>query len=284
MRWTRWAQAGLILMVCLAVFGWMRWRPAEEAAMLRKLAQVMAGSPGLETSCARLQRQAPLMLLVMGQSNAANHGEDVGAEMPLDVTHQGRCYSTPSPLPGGTGRGVALWPQLGAELRSELGGRTPLVGLIAVEATSIRQWLGTGPLAAHWRAQLAQMLASGFRPDLVLWQQGESDARLGTTEAEYGLALQALRQELNQAGVSAPMMVALSTHCPGVNGAAVRAAIQALGAQQSGIIVGPDTDSLQGSSRSGGCHFSAAGVRQAAKLWASRLRAAGLTSKAASQH
>lgn len=223
------------------------------------------------------------MLLIMGQSNAANHGDGVGSDVPLSVMHEGRCYSTASPLPGGTGKGAALWSQLGSELQVDLDGRPLLVGLIAVEATSIKQWLGAEPLAVHWRSKLAEMLAAGLRPDLVLWQQGESDAKLGTTEADYGQALQLLRQELNRVGVRAPMMVALSTHCPGVNGMAVRSGIQAAGAKEAGIIVGPDTDSLQGVFRSGGCHFSASGVRQAARLWASSLRAAGLTSKAASQ-
>ena len=108
-----------------------------------------------------------------------------------------------------------------------LGTAKPLVVLpLAVDASSIQEWAAQrGPLAAKLDRTLKRLRAAQLLPDWVLWQQGEADALIGTTEADCAESLRRLRAHLQVAGVTAPLLAARPTHCKGADGTAVRAAI-----------------------------------------------------------
>ena len=103
----------------------------------------------------------------------------------------------------------------------------PLVVLaLAVDASSIEEWAAQqGPLAAKLDRTLKRLRAAQLLPDWVLWQQGEADALIGTTEADCAESLRRLRAHLQVTGVTAPLLAARPTHCKGADGTAVRAAI-----------------------------------------------------------
>jgi len=219
---------------------------------------------------------------VMGQSNAGNHGEPapaVAAVNTIHVWHDGRCYLTGAPLPGGTGTGGSLWPQLEHELsvRSVPAWlqRPRVYAVVAAEGTRIDEWSVDGtPLNMYWKAQLRKLLGEGWQPALLLWQQGEADAKAGTSAAAYVEAFLSFRTALHELGLSSvPLVAARSSYCEGVDTAAVQQAWQELGRMPQGMLPGPDTDSLLGSNRQGRCHFSAEGLRRAASLWADVLLA-----------
>lgn len=270
---------GLIVAALLGVLGVVQHRRSGIEV------HIQAGAPDDEISCAELRAERPLLVLVMGQSNAGNHGglaPTTSAVKPINVLYEGRCYLAHAPLPGATGAGASLWPLLEQELITARAGpawlqRPRVYAVIAVESTRINDWSGDGtPLNKYWRAQLGKLRGDGWQPSLVLWQQGEADANAGTSAAAYVDAFLKFRAALRDAGLGAvPWLAARSAYCAGADTTATHQAWQTLAAQPGGFgfLPGPDTDSLQGPDRLDRCHFSADGLRHAARLWADALLA-----------
>ncbi len=218
----------------------------------------------------------PLVLLVLGQSNAANHGAEpeppAGGGSPwVTVVDGPACGQAAEPLPGGTGRHRAIWTQLQAELARAGVDREVALSLLAVDSTTVDDWTRDGsPLRARLDQQLLAL--RGVPIDFVLWQQGEADARSGTTTAGYETAFGKLLQHLRVSGVTAPVVVARSTRCrSGAGAEPVRQAVANVAQRHAGVVLGPDTDTLAGPMRVQDCHFSGAGLQAAAAMWAQSL-------------
>ena len=216
----------------------------------------------------------PLVLLVLGQSNAGNHGPVVatpiqGIPQQVTVFVGDGCQTAADPLPGATGQGASIWSRLPNRLK-ELGLQRPVVlAVLAVDASSIAEWTDSSSvLKVRLDTLLGQLRQAGLSPDAVLWQQGESDALRGTSTAAYAEALAQLRGRLRAAGVAGPLVLARSTSCQGADGRRVRAAMAQVAAQQPDVHLGPDTDLLVGEHRHGECHFSNRGLDAAALMWA----------------
>lgn len=155
----------------------------DKAALEAKLGQVARLGGEQRVSCASIAAQRPVVVLAIGQSNAANHGVLArGAAQPVVLMAEGQCVLAVDPLPGGTGRGASTWQRL-PQYFSRLEPQRPLVlAVMGVDATSIEDWVGeNSPLGARLENQVKSMRALDLMPHLILWQQGEADARLGTT-------------------------------------------------------------------------------------------------------
>lgn len=272
MRRLAWTAAGLLAL--LVVLMPARGDRAHGGALKQQLAALERRQPGTAIPCAPPGAQRPLVLLVLGQSNAANHGAPSAAQAAaIPVFFRGRCFMARDPLPGGSGEGASLWPLVAANLGGQLHGRPLLFAQLAVESTTIADWTRAGPLRDALRAEMAALARARLAVDLVLWQQGEADAKSHTSTQAYRQGLAELRRALDAGGVRAPVVAALSTWCPGSDGGQVRAAIRQFADGGAAFIVGPDTDALQGAMRSGGCHFSTDGLRAAAAQWSVTLSA-----------
>jgi HAMP domain-containing protein len=279
----RWA-AGLLL--ALAVLAGLAatavsWRRSAHAqnSLARHLQDIRAARPDTEIPCASLKIAKPWVLLVLGQSNAANHGEIGALAGPVDmVAHNASgtasCHRVFDPLPGGTGGGHSLWSRLPLALAQAGVNRPIVLGLLGVDASSVEDWTDdSSPLPARLQTLARQMTAAGFAPDLVLWQHGESNARLGTTAPDYAQRVKRLSVLLKAAGVEAPMVLARSTLCRSAPSVAIRTAVQTLvaGSAPAGpqFLMGPDSDALSAPHlRRDGCHFSSAGLEAGATQWA----------------
>ncbi|MGZ8288019.1 MAG: hypothetical protein ACXW2U_06710 [Telluria sp.] len=251
-------------MVCATL-----WLLARPDALAARIDAIRAPAAADRIACAR----PAYRILVLGQSNAANHGPapaDGRKRMP--VIADGSCYLSSAPLPGATGDGDSIWPHMADELGYQVGGRPLAFAVLAVENTTIADWTGEGPVRRRLVRELAALRKSALSVDLVLWQQGEADARDGTSRTKYTAGLLELEQILAGQGVRAPLLVAQSTYCPGSYGAAVRGGVRDAAAKSSRILVGPDTDELTGAMRLG-CHFSGPGLDLAARQWATAVRA-----------
>lgn len=218
-----------------------------------------------------------MLLLVLGQSNAGNHGAEElapasGGPPQVRAFVGGECVRAGDPLPGATGRHQSIWTRLPGELARLGYDGEALFVVLAVEATSIADWTRpSSPLLARLQVQLRDLQSAQLRPDLVLWQQGEADTQSGTTAEEYLRGFEALLSTLRAGGVGAPVLVAQSTHCRHADKAVVRHAVQRLIEVHRDVLPGPDTDALQGEYRPSGCHFSRAGLDAAAALWAAAI-------------
>jgi carbohydrate esterase-like sialic acid-specific acetylesterase len=221
------------------------------------------------------------IFLVIGQSNAANHGGGSHRARPgvyslnfFDL----RCYAADDPLPGASGNGASPWPILGDLLIERSLFKRVLFVPVAFAGTYAIDWTKDGPIQHRLTLALTRLQKRlgvhmiGF--DGVFWQQGEAEANLTDLAAsQYRAQLEALFEGLRQYGVYCPIFVSRTSICEGPaphpfkNHAAIRQAQEEVVDLSRGIVAGPDTDRISGAGRSDGCHFSAEGIRQAASLW-----------------
>lgn len=267
--WQRPLSAAGMLLLALSglAYGWHRTHPKPQPAssLVATIHRPVDLSP---IPCEFESAPRPLAILALGQSNAGNHGDPAtsATSEPTTFFFEGHCYRTSGPAPGATGAGGNPWTRLAPEL-ARASGRPIVVAVLAVESTRIRDWIEPGPLRATLLATLADQRRNGFVPDYVLWQQGEADAKAGTTRTKYRERFESFVALLHANGVAAPVVAALSTRCHNDDSKAVRAAIKAAAAADATIDVGPDTDVLTGELRMDDCHFSAAGLDAVAALW-----------------
>lgn len=247
--------------------------PAHSAGNL--VAQIFRPSSLDAVPCRFDSKPRPLMILALGQSNAGNHAATQpppAQKSPTDFFFEGLCYRTAGPAPGGTGHGGNLWTILAPRL-SQATGRPVVFSVLAVDATRVRDWAEPGVLRQRLLDTLASQRRHGFQPDLVLWQQGEADAKADVSGQSYLTSFLQLVATIRDHGVGAPIVAALSTRCGNSSSDDVRAALAEAANRDPTIRLGPDTDALTGSLRADGCHFSTSGLDAAAELWTAAILA-----------
>lgn len=268
------------IVLALAVGAVTLWQctaahPGSRATLLTsRLAERVRVDGHAALDCRQLAEQRPLVLLALGQSNAGNHGQAAAPARPaIAMSVDGQCVRARDPLPGATGRGGSIWSRLPAALAQAGLERPVVLSVLAVDATLIDDWVRPhGPLPAALESASRDLERAGLHADFVLWQQGEADARAATPAPDYAQALLALAATLRRHGVDAPVLVARSTVCRAAPAATLHRAQDHAAAQDSGLRIGPDTDTALGrDERIDGCHFSAPGLDAAARLWAQRI-------------
>ncbi len=274
-RWQWGAACGLAL--CIAMSGGMIGRlmkgqpPAPPAVAINGWSDGDNASPD---ACARLRLRGSPLIVVLGQSNAASHGQPDGAYPPTWVYHDGKCGERRDPLPGTTGSGASIWPRLAQQIRLRAADGEPVVfAPAAVGGTRIAHWTRPGPLNSLLQAHLAEVAASGFRIKAILWQHGEADMLAGTPAEDYVAALEVLDATIRRHGIDAPLYIARSTYCRQLGAGAIRRGVERYlqANADTRLRAGADTDQLVGEQRVDGCHFSASGLAEAGALWADAL-------------
>ena len=275
----RWGAAcGVVL--CLVVAGGLIGRlakskpPAPATVALNEWRSEDHAAP---QTCEKLRALGAPLIIVLGQSNAASHGQPDAAAPPTWIFHAGGCGLRGDPLPGTTGRGASIWPWLAQDLKAQVPHGAPVVlAPIAVGGTRIDHWTSPGPMNALLLSSLAQVAASGLPVRAIVWQQGEADMLAGTSAEEYQAGLGMLGRTIAARGIDAPLYIARSTYCRQSGTGAIRRGVDRYLDAHAGLRVraGPDTDLLLGENRYDGCHFSAIGLKRAAALWAEYLAGA----------
>lgn len=265
--------AAALLLGAGAWAGWAAWQASGPLRHpLAPLAQ--PGTQHTVQDCAALQasRSRVLVLLVLGQSNAANHAQSRAAGgAGVYSWYRGRCYAAVDPLPGATGTGGSVWTRLGPLLVQGVRGRAHDAVLwvpLAIDATSVAQWARHPRLVDGLQDTVRGLRSSGFEPAHVLWLQGEAEAFKATSAADYRRDFGQVLQRLRELGVQAPVWVAQASLCQQRSNPAVRAAQALLPQQFEDVKAGPDMDALFAPAlRFDGCHFSTQGAAQAAQAW-----------------
>jgi hypothetical protein len=229
----------------------------------RLVAPILANPPGT------------VVILTFGQSNAANSCEERYA--PRGAVHvfnifDMKFYRAIDPLPGASDAGGSVWGRLGDRLIDAGFARSVLFVPIAFGATYIEDWAPGGQRYRRLMFALHRLKWAGVPVDMLCWHQGESNANhTAMTADEYRDCFRAMLHGLREAGVEAPVYVALATLCedkshPFQNSAQIRLGQKKLVSSDS-VLPGPDTDQIGIAHRHDGCHFAASGQELAAQAW-----------------
>lgn len=232
-----------------------------------------------EVACRSLAGPGLAVVLTMGQSNAANHGENrYAARGPVYGWYRGRCFRASDPLPGATGDGGSAWGRFGDRAVAAGLATRVLVVPIGVGTTTMADWAPGGYLHRRVAATLRELAGAGVTVTHVFWHQGGSERRSrgdAANRAQYRAGLLALVASLRAAGVAAPVFVARSS----IDAAAtlsddIRAAQADVVDPARGIHAGPDDDALTGANRFEVVHLSGAGLDRIADEWVAAVRRA----------
>lgn len=217
-----------------------------------------------------------IVLLVMGQSNAANAGEVKYQSHCTNVFnfYAGNYYPLSDPLYGANGTGGSVWGRLADKLVERNFAGTVIVVPCAVGGTKIEQWIPGGNLNPMLEQTLQYIDSAGLKVTHVLWHQGESNHVLysGGLSAEenamvYTINFHTLVSYLRSRGIDAPIYPAVATYCIREPDTVLQNAQRLLANDSLGIGSGPDTDQLGKEYRYDNCHFNEAGLDKHAELW-----------------
>jgi hypothetical protein len=221
----------------------------------------------------RLPTARRLVIVVAGQSNAANYGESRrAAGAPVLAFSEGKFFAAVDPLPGGDGDGGSVWSRLGARLAMTGAYNSIVFAVVARGGARASDWAPGGGQHLRLMTTLYALKTAGLAADFILWQQGETEARdEAGTGIDYVRALDAVRTSCREVFPQAVFLAATATR----NGDTATNEQVRL-AQQAKSPVGPDLDTLGDGYRRDGVHFNDRGLNAAASLWLDALHAAGL--------
>ena len=241
-----------------------------------RFGRLLSYSGKTEIACPR-QDEMTAVLLVMGQSNAAN-SQGQRHQSPDDRVvnfAEGHCYRAASPLLGADGRLGETWTLLGTKLVQSGLYRTVVLIPVAVGGSSVHRWAAGGDLNSTMIAVI-QAAKARYTITGVLWDQGATDFALRTPEGKYRSDLKSLIDTIRAQGVRAPFFI---TRCS-VGGEdwsennPIARAQASLADSRHAIFDGPNTDhDVTAFDRYDGYHFSASGQEKYTDAWIPLLRA-----------
>src|SRR5262245_42600612 len=168
------------------------------------------GKVGSESVTCPQQDERTAVILILGQSNAGNHGgqrtkSDYGSR--IVNLFDGRCYIAASPLLGSTGTWGEYWTETANLLVRYRRFDSVVLVPAAVSNTTVARWAMHGNLDQMLRHTLDGVATAHLSVTHVIWHQGEADAALGTREEEYRSLFLAFVTSLRGLHVEAPVYV-----------------------------------------------------------------------------
>ena len=231
-----------------------------------------------------VQDPSTLVVLILGQSNSANHAEKkFSSQYPENVLNyfMGRCYSAESPLLGASGLEGEYLTLLGDSLIKNGQVRNVILVNKSIGGSKVSDWANQGRYTSDLVSTL-NTLKLKYRVTDIIWHQGESDFTSNTPLGEYRKSFQELELILNQAKVKAPIFIVVSTIC-GYNPTWIAqnpvATAQKSLIDKKDTFLGIDADAIllasdrrsQSSSQEPNCHLSEQGQVKVASLMSNRI-------------
>ena len=191
-------------------------------------------------------------ILGLGQSNLANHCGERRSVPGSDVVLLGETLPLADPVPGGTGDLGSVWTRLATPDR-------PIrVTLAAQGGTSIEEWAPGGPCFEMLQTRIDAGDCKGVIQ--VVFQQGEKDTLLETTQADYVATFRRMYDAVVDRIGQTPWLLCQSSYRMGVVSPAVIAAQVELADTIPDISAGPNLDRLGSDFRRDDTHFNDAGL------------------------
>lgn len=218
-------------------------------------------------------RKRTAVVIVLGQSNAANHGAGkYVAKHWVDNfnIYDGKCYHAEDPLLGASGDGGNFATRLGDKLIQDGLFDRVILAPIAMGGTTVEQWADQGMFNRRIPVLIRRLHDAGLSADYILWHQGEGNPGMGDRGGrQYRKNLLEVVQTFRRYGLQVPFFVALATLCggPHANAENIRSGQKSVVDPSAGIYQGPDTDVIGVEHRWDKCHFDELGLSLAAALW-----------------
>jgi hypothetical protein len=211
------------------------------------------------------QTDETAVLLVIGQSNSANHAEKkYTTENPTKVFnyYKGKCYVASSPLLGATGEEGEFITPLADKLIANGTYKSVVIISSGIGGTPISRWQKDGDLNEMLLETLEEV-KSKYEINNIVWHQGESDFISTTSAKVYANSFHSLINTIEKKGVKALTYIAVATKC-GFNATWTNDNPTAIGQKSlidnKNIFLGANTDTLlENIDRNDGCHFSQSG-------------------------
>ncbi|PDV85054.1 hypothetical protein CO652_28315, partial [Rhizobium sp. H4] len=160
------------------------------------------------------QTERTAVLLLLGQSNAANDGGQRHRSNYGDRVVNAfdkRCFIAASPLLGATDTKGEYWTLLGNHLIASGQNDKVILAPLAYSGSEVARWAAGGDLNPVLVDTMKQLQDSGYRITSVLWVQGEADLVLGTTAEAYEKHFLSMVDTLRQHGVEAPVYISIAS-------------------------------------------------------------------------
>jgi hypothetical protein len=213
------------------------------------------------------------VIVIIGQSNAANHGAGkYVARRQVDNfnLYDGKCYHGQDPLLGASGDGGNFATRLGDKLIDAGLFDRVILAPIAMGGTIVEQWAEEGMFNRRIPVVIRRLHDAGLSTDFILWQQGEGNQGVGDIGGrQYRKNLLEVIRTFRRCGVTAPFFVSLTTTCggPHPNAQNIRAGQKSVVNPTAAIYQGADTDTIGLEHRWDTCHFNEVGLDMVASLW-----------------
>lgn len=215
-------------------------------------------------------------ILVLGQSNVANHGQPRATSDFGGVFHAGACLPLSDPIPGGSGEGGSVWTRFAPLMRDSNLAPDLRITLRAQGGTAIADWSKSGKHFEELLRDLPAIRSCPVPVTHVLYHQGERDTMLGTDEVGYVSRFLELHDAVSGALPQAEWIVCRASYRMGVTSETVRRAQDAIVARLSKCRAGFDTDQLGSEYRYDDTHFNEKGLQAFARGLLDCFRGSGI--------
>jgi Carbohydrate esterase, sialic acid-specific acetylesterase len=171
--------------------------------------------PGKQKISCPNQDKKTRVLLVLGQSNAANHGgqrykSNYGAR--IINYFSGNCFLATSPLLGSSDSRGEMWTRV-ANLLIERGDTSNVIVIpFAIGSTLVSRWARGGDLYPQLRDVLEDA-AQKYSITDAIWHQGESDNQSNTSGLSYERSLQSVIDLIEGYAPMARIHISVATKC-----------------------------------------------------------------------
>lgn len=233
-------------------------------------------------STALVNGQKTLIFLVVGQSLAANHsGTTLFTPASLLIhnlnIYNGTLYRCADPILGASGALFSWVCRLGQNLITAGDAARVIFIPVAIGGSTSADW-GGGGLSGRLQVAANYARLYGWPITAVLWEDGTTDAQLGTSGAAIQANVIRAQNILIGQGFDVPWLIAIESMSVNVTNTTVRTAEVALQNSSAKRFAGPDTDTLTGITyRSDGTHWTDTGLATVAGsgYWQSFIEARG---------
>jgi hypothetical protein len=228
-----------------------------------------------------IQKEDTAILLVIGQSNSANHAETkISTQYPQNVLNyfEDKCYIAASPLLGATGEEGEFITPLADTLIANRTYESVIIISSGIDSTPIARWQKDGDLN-EMLITIIKNIKNTYKITDIIWHQGESDFINSTSAKVYVKSFNSLLRTLADVNVIAPSFISISTKC-GFSRKWNAENPTATGQQRlidnKKIFLGANTDLLLETNdrRRGACHFSGSGQTKTASAFADSIKKA----------